>query len=295
MTSAHSVVEPIEVTPGEVTPGEVVRPLWRRTRFWLAMLAALVAGGLLVALVGPRGHAPLDPESPSKGGAKALAQILDGYGIEVARTTDLDVALGAGAEDSVLVVDPRAYSAGQLDSLRSRAARIVLLEPAPESSSETVDGVVVPGCSLPGAQAAGPVDFGSGATTYPAEPGTVCYEGAVVADDATVRIGSADLLRNDHLARRGVAALDVNLLSVDRTVRRVVWLMPGADAAGSTHVNSVWDLFPAGAHRAFLWLLLTGLVVVLWRARRLGPPVPEPLPVIVRAAEAIEGHGRLYR
>jgi len=31
------------------------------------------------------------------------------------------------------------------------------------------------------------------------------------------------------------------------------------------------------------------------RGRRLGPPVVEPLPVVVRAAEAVEGRSRLYR
>ncbi len=36
-------------------------------------------------------------------------------------------------------------------------------------------------------------------------------------------------------------------------------------------------------------------MIVVWRARRLGPPVTEPLPVVVRAAEVVEGHGRLYR
>jgi hypothetical protein len=34
---------------------------------------------------------------------------------------------------------------------------------------------------------------------------------------------------------------------------------------------------------------------VLWRARRLGPVVREPLPVVVRASEAVEGRARLYR
>jgi hypothetical protein len=34
---------------------------------------------------------------------------------------------------------------------------------------------------------------------------------------------------------------------------------------------------------------------VAWRARRLGRVVTEPLPVTVRAAEAVEGRARLYR
>jgi hypothetical protein len=36
-------------------------------------------------------------------------------------------------------------------------------------------------------------------------------------------------------------------------------------------------------------------VTALWRGRRLGPVVTEPLPVIVHAAETTEGRARLYR
>jgi hypothetical protein len=45
-----------------------------------------------------------------------------------------------------------------------------------------------------------------------------------------------------------------------------------------------------------LWLLAAAVLgVVLWRGRRLGPLVTEPLPVVVRAVEATQGRGRLYR
>ena len=36
-------------------------------------------------------------------------------------------------------------------------------------------------------------------------------------------------------------------------------------------------------------------LLMAWRARRLGRVVPEPLPVVVRASETVEGLGRLYR
>ncbi len=36
------------------------------------------------------------------------------------------------------------------------------------------------------------------------------------------------------------------------------------------------------------------LVIGFWRARRLGPVVTEPLPVVVRAAETVLGRARLY-
>jgi hypothetical protein len=33
----------------------------------------------------------------------------------------------------------------------------------------------------------------------------------------------------------------------------------------------------------------------VWKGRRVGPLVAEPLPVVVRASETVEGRGRLYR
>ncbi len=36
-------------------------------------------------------------------------------------------------------------------------------------------------------------------------------------------------------------------------------------------------------------------MAALWRARRLGPLVPEKLPVAIRAFETVEGRARLYR
>jgi hypothetical protein len=42
-------------------------------------------------------------------------------------------------------------------------------------------------------------------------------------------------------------------------------------------------------------LAVAALLAAAWRARRLGQLVAEPLPVVVRAAETTEGHGRLYQ
>jgi hypothetical protein len=41
--------------------------------------------------------------------------------------------------------------------------------------------------------------------------------------------------------------------------------------------------------------VLALLLALLWRARRLGPVVREPLPVAVRSAETLLGRARLYR
>ncbi len=52
---------------------------------------------------------------------------------------------------------------------------------------------------------------------------------------------------------------------------------------------------PDGVLLAALQVLIAVVLLALWRGRRLGPVVSEPLPVVVRAAEAVEGRARLYR
>ncbi|WP_375499779.1 DUF4350 domain-containing protein [uncultured Jatrophihabitans sp.] len=283
-----------------VEAAPLVAPWWRRARLWVVVAAAVVvAGAVTAALSGTPGR-NLDPRSPAAGGSRALAHVVESYGTRVVRTTDIDIA--RASTGAVLVTSPDEYSDSQLRGL-ARATRLVALEPGTRATTALLPGVSpdpeadssdTPGCDLAAAVAAGAVDL-SDATGYDLDGrgGTSCYGGAVVQRGSVVLVAAADLLRNDRLADRGAAALDVNLLSADRTLPTLVWLLPGADAAGSGPA-SIWDLFPGGVYRAFVWLIIVGLLVVLWRARRLGGVVREPLPVVVRAAELVEGHGRLY-
>jgi hypothetical protein len=290
-----------------VSTGVVVAPLWRRLRFWVAVVAVAVFGAVLVALLSTPQGRPLDPNSSSKGGSKALAVLLRENGAPVTATSDLATAERAGPGLTVVVVAPDDYSSAQLAALAALAggaARVVLVAPSLRSlaaatsgiaPANTTVGTTAPGCGEPGAVAAGEVDLPTHTDTYLATgaDASVCFDGAFVRSGRLVVLGSTALLRNDHLANRGVAALDVNAITADRTVRAALWLMPGADADGPG-APTVWSLFPSSAHRAFWWLICCGLLVVLWRGRRLGPVVLEPLPVVVRAAEVVEGHGRLY-
>src|SRR5690606_35450140 len=59
--------------------------------------------------------------------------------------------------------------------------------------------------------------------------------------------------------------------------------------------NPLLDAFPIQLWTVFVLLVGAGLLLAIARARRLGPPVPEPLPVVVPASEAVTGRGRLYR
>ncbi|MEG3632239.1 DUF4350 domain-containing protein [Micromonospora palythoicola] len=67
----------------------------------------------------------------------------------------------------------------------------------------------------------------------------------------------------------------------------------GRDSAGEP--NPLWSAFPAWFWALLLQLGLAALLVAIGRARRLGPPTPEPLPVSVPAAETVLGRGRLYQ
>lgn len=292
----------IEPGPAEpVRAGTVVRPWWRRIRFWLVVLALLAIGAVIVSIGRDRTNRdPLDPDSYTHSGSAAVASLLHKYGTDVHRTTDLDAAIRTGG--TVVVPFPDTWSSAQLRRLRAATDRLVLV--APLRSQLSAVGAAIQtagygpgqssaGCDWGGAAATGPVDIPY-AVTYLADPTyQTCYGGTVVIGDDLVVLGAPELLANVHQVDTGVAALAVNAISDDRQVTRVTWLMPGTEAV-SGPTRSLWDLFPDGAHRGALVLIPLALLVMLWRGRRFGAVVTEPLPVVVRSAELVEGHGRLY-
>jgi len=64
---------------------------------------------------------------------------------------------------------------------------------------------------------------------------------------------------------------------------------------GGSSGPTVYDLFPAIGWTVLVLALLAALFAALARARRLGAPVFEPLPVLVPATETVTGRGRLYQ
>ena len=77
----------------------------------------------------------------------------------------------------------------------------------------------------------------------------------------------------------------------------LVWYLPSsADTSPAQGgQRSFLDLAPEGWTWATLQLSIAAVLAALWRVRRLGPLVPEQLPVSVRASETTEGRARLYR
>ncbi len=129
------------------------------------------------------------------------------------------------------------------------------------------------------------------AQCYPVDghPSLVRY----LAGGRTVTLlGSGLPLTDGALAQRGNAALALNLL---RGSPRIVWLVPSPPAVTTAGQKSLFQEIPGPAYLVAVQLFVAAGLAALWRTRRLGPLVSEPLPVLVRASETVEGHGRLYR
>jgi len=286
--------------------------------------AVVILGGILVALLAPPAspaNSYLDPASTRAAGSHALAVILAERGTQVSRVTTAAAALAASRRDgaAIMVTSPDLLSDQDLARLAAARADLFIADPtgpalAALAPAVTVAGIVpagprAPGCALSAATAAGDADLGG--ITLRVQPGIVaarCYPAAglptlvryaFVSAGARPRertiLGTGTALQNSYLGRRGNAALALNLLGRHR---RIAWLVPqqqdfGGVAAGSR--RSIWSLLPRGTYLVAAQLGVALLVTALWRARRLGPLVPERLPVVVRAAETTEGHARLYQ
>jgi hypothetical protein len=296
------------------TVRQVAGTRWRRMRGVLFAVLGLIVVALVLAALQPRERPQdLDPESARGGGARALVQILGRHGTPVTISRSVTGAANAmrSNPDAVLVVvRSERLTAADVDTLRALPGDLLLVAPADaalerlaprvRAADVSVDRVVPPRCAMPAATLAGDVNFGLGAT-YQAPAGvTGCY--AVDGLPHVVRlsaggrsitvVGSAFPFVNDGLAESGNAALAMNLAGARASA---VWLMPPLPEPGAAGEKSLTELVPLGVKLALLQLLIAVGLVALWRARRLGPVVAEPLPVVVRSAEAVEGRARLYR
>jgi len=280
----------------------------------------IILAGTLIALLQPSrptiGY--LDPADNGPYGTHALADLLAGRGASVLRTGTAAAAVAAAGQSGATIVltSPQYLSRRQLAALAPASSHIVIVEPDAAALAALAPGVrldnatpittVQPGCRLQAARLAGNADMGGiGLRLLPGMSGGVsCYrvEGlpSLVQYGAAGRVitvlGVGAPLTNGELARHGNAALALNLLG---QARRIVWLVPApaplagaGSGAGSAPLSS---LLPAGVYLVAFQLVVALLLAALWRARRLGPLVPEQLPVVIRASETVEGHGRLYQ
>jgi hypothetical protein len=300
--------------PGPGSPGPVRQ--WRRWRVPLALVAVILLGGVVVALLQPSPTTSwyLDPASTSTTGAHAITDILAGRGQAVIRATtpaaaESDVGRAGPGTVTLVITSPGLLTARQLTALARVRADVVVIGPDDAALAALAPGVtqtgavppqeLQPDCDLPAATTAGSADMGgvlmstngfADAVCYPAVSGAALMAVPAPGGRVITLLGSGNALTNGSLASLGNAALALNLL---RAPSRIVWLVPAGGGAGGQ--KSLWDIIPLTAYLVVIQLGFALVLTALWRARRHGPLVAEPLPVVVRASETTEGQARLYQ
>ena len=284
--------------------GPTVRTTARRIRGPVLVTAALALAGTLAALTAGSGvGGSLDPRSFTPQGAHAVAALLAQRGVAVHRL-ELTSAVEPSQNSTVLVPVADLVSPAELSRLARLPGRLVVVGASGERlralTTATTDAAPVevapraPACTLPLAVRAGDAEIGG--VTYRATGAADCYATAgrptLVEVGRLTLLGAADLLTNDRLAHRGNAALALGLLGRGRQVE---WLLPRPGTSATPSARHLGDLVPTWLKLAVVQLFVAVGVLALVRARRLGPVVVEPLPVVVRAAEAVEGRSRLYQ
>lgn len=310
-------------TSGAGQPGGRGVSRWRRWRAPAALVAVILLGGVVIALLQPAAASsrPLDPRNLGGDGTHALAALLAGRGtrVTVAGTAAAALAQARPARSAVIVTDPGLLTSGSLGQLAAAQADLLVVAPSRRALLALAPGVTPaglapvasrrPGCGWPGARLAGTADTGGvllnssvrGAwRCYPAASGRGGGTGPGTGYASLVRyashgriitvLGTGTPLTNGYLAAGGNAALALNLVAADS---RVVWLLPAP--APPAAASSVPSLIPGPMYLVLAELAIAAVLAALWRMRRFGPLVAEPLPVVVRASETVEGHGRLYR
>ena len=302
--------EPDQTPRSSAAAGSSARERPSRWTWPVAVLLLLLLGVLTFVSNRPPSSLPLAPDNPDPAGARAAAEILRDQGVEIAfRRSVASAAAATDAEATLFVTNPALLSAEQWDLATRSGSDIVLtnvafadlspLTSALETTASGGDGVRQASCSDPDAVAAGEISTGSGDVRATDSRAVICFPGddpeagayAVLTEGGrriTVLANSYPIT-NSGLDEAGNAALVLRMLG--RT-RQLTWFVPSPTDAAT---GSGGSLLPPGAGAVALWAALVVATTGLWRGRRLGRVVTEPLPVVVPPAETTRGRARLYR
>lgn len=243
---------------------------------------------------------PLDPTSTSPDGARAVVELVDRLGGEMqvvdgVPSRDVDVALVL--EDRL----PR-EQADDLEDWVRRGGTLVVADPNSLLTPRVADGVVDvidDRCAIDGLGDVRRLDVGVGRGYVEPDGADSCFPTGTDAafivrqrsgDGDIVSIGGPDLFTNALLDEQDNAVLAGALLAGDG--RRAAFVRPTLAGSGD---RGLVDLVETPARAALAQLVVVFLVVVAWRARRLGRPVTEPQPVQIQGSELTNAVGRLLR
>lgn len=315
MTTNEHVGQEEITTPGFPAGGRF-KAWFQKHLVWIA-LGALLAGLVIFlaidSVAGATDSRRLSARNPAPDGGMAVAEILGRHGVSVTPTETFEDTLEALSnkdDATVFLFDAQGFlDRSQLEEITAAADRVVVVTPRLRTLNGLAEGirpggvvpeaiqVIEPGCEQDDALAAGRVSAQGSVYSGP----VVCYAPrgsgpglyAESADGRVIVLGSRELLDNQHVALEGNAALALRTLGNNANL---VWYLPGVgDIPASNSSPTLNELAPRWLAFAGPWLGFVALLAIVWRGRRMGPLVFEPLPVVVKAAETAEGRARLYQ
>jgi len=278
---------------------------------------------VLITQSRPSDFRPYSIDNSAPEGTRAVAQILRKQGISVSQIGLLSSAHIADPANTTLVIaDPHYLLESQVASIAAYPGDIVYLGISQEAltsadaalwQANTPSGPTLSArCDDADALAAQQITGGGdGIGSGPDADAELCFADtqgnasfARVETDLGTRtfIAQPAIATNGELDELGNAALTLRSMGQrstltwylgDFTDSSVLTWGTGGDGAPKVDANP--DFLPPGTTDALFALALAALVAALWRARRFGPLVTEPLPVVVRSSEATRGRARLYR
>lgn len=266
--------------------------------FWGVVVVLLIVVSAFLASRQSTNATWFDPDNPSPDGGQAIARVLSQTGVDVTPIRSLDDLMGteSSAQDTLLISDPDALEPEQLDDIEQRfssAYRIVLLAPDPGILGEPYPEEQGSGCTidwLDGLQSA----KRSTDVTYDDTTGHACLAredgyAAVQLDDNVLLLGATGAIANDSVLKADNAAIGLRALGGSK---HLLWFSGDATITGGRGGGIPW---PDWWRPMIAVLAAATAALMLWRGRRLGRLVREPLPVVVPAQETTVARGRLYR
>ncbi len=271
----------------------------------------LVALGILLALLAlsilTRDDAPfpdpLDPRNPEHDGGQALARVLEDHGVDVRIARGQAALLGQQVDDgtAVVVTNPEELGQSTLEKLRDHAQGAGAVVVVGHHEVLGAQFGIEPDSVSDGRQPADcdePLARGLVVRTH--EAGGLETSGCFGSDGTSVLVRRDDLwlmtartsFSNEHVLESDNGALALRLLGQQD---RLVWYVADAGDTSASDGVGLSGLLPSWLIPGLYLFLASTLGFILWRARRLGPLVTEPLPVVVRAAESTQSRGRIYR
>ena len=318
---------PVTAPTGRDAPAPARARPRRRLVVWVVV--ALVAAALAAVVTAGRtpNEVPLDPGNPGPDGLQALHEVLVDQGVQVRVVRGLPALVQeqAGPGTTVLVVGTAlldAESGARVLRHTREADRVLVLDPGVDTDDvlglpvrtrdRSSTQALVPDCADPTWREGDTVrgtdtlvevtDRDVGATVC-LPPGAGFGAGGAVAGHAvtfpataerarTSLLGIAPALTNEHVTEAANAATGLRLLGASP---RLVWYVPSPADVGAGTPRSLVDVLPPATVPGTMLVLAAVATLALWRGRRLGRVVPEPLPVVVRSSETTTSRARLYR